>query len=90
MGMELLLKQAAFAAEVASLSAAGDGIVAENSTSHGADELPTCKGYVDQHERIVGLLLLYKELVQKDISDLSKMASTLSQLDSELSSAFEN
>lgn len=88
MSMELVFKQVSFNAEVASFSAAGSGVTAENSLSHGAEELPTFAGYVSQHERIVGLLLLYKALIQKDASDLTEMGAMLNEFDSMLSNTF--
>ena len=90
MGKELLLRQTAFMAEVTSLSSAGSSIATENNLAHGAEELPTCTGYVDQHERIIALLLLYKDLIQKDASDLTKMGDLIHQVDTVLSTTFKN
>lgn len=90
MSMELVLKQAAFIAEVTGLSTAANSIATENTLSHGSEELPTCQGYVSQHERITELLSLYRDLIQKDASDLMKMGELVSKVDSELSATFTN
>ena len=90
MSKELLLRQTAFIAEVTSLSAAGSSIATDSNLAHGSEELPTCKGYVDQHERIIGLLSLYKSLIQKDATDLTKMGDLIHQVDTEMSTTFKN
>jgi hypothetical protein len=88
MSKELLLRQTAFIAEVTSLSAAGSSIATDSNLTHGSEELPTCKGYVDQHKRIIDMISLYRELIQKDASDLTKMGNLISKVDTEISISF--
>lgn len=74
------------AGEISAFSNSGTELIASASeiTISGVSSLKTSVRYVEEHNAIIGLMKLYKQLIAKDASDLQTMKESAEELDAKI------